>query len=183
MEQIEEKSLEELLSCAEKYSSLYMLIYTGSPESKPGEQRMCQSYLNDIFVQLELRYAQETDIEQRARIICGLFRIIRETIAVVDSEKEHRCYQLCHHLLTDALSHSFASASVMKCIADYLYTCADEEDERFYKFYLFHLDNWTKEWDEKGGWEGITTEEADARLEFIDINSYMMIGDLCINLI
>ena len=131
MEQIEEKSLEELLSCAEKYSSLYMLIYTGSPESKPGEQRMCQSYLNDIFVQLELRYAQETDIEQRARIICGLFRIIRETIAVVDSEKEHRCYQLCHHLLTDALSHSFASASVMKCIADYHNTCADEQEERF----------------------------------------------------
>lgn len=177
METIEGKSVQELVSYAEKYSSLYMQVYVDSLDAGYGVRRVYQSYLNELFTQLELCYAQETDIEQRARIVCGLFHIVRETISVVDSEKEHRCYQLCYQVITDALGCSLSTIPVLKCIADYLYTCPDEEDDRFHKFFLIQLASWAKELNDNGCWEGISSDEAKARLELMDMNSYMLMDD------
>lgn len=179
MKQTERKNIDELVSKAEKYASLYMLLYVDSADAESDVRYACRSCLNDIFVQLESRCEQEVDVEQRARILCGLFHIIRETIAVIDSEKEHRCYQLCHRMMTDALASSLTGIPVLKCIADYLYTCADEEDGRFHKFFFRQLDSWAAEQDANGCWEGLSSEETAARLELMDMRSYMLMDDSC----
>ncbi len=177
METTTEKSVQELLSCAEKYASLYMLIYVDSLDAKYGDRRIYKSRLNDIFTQLELCYAHETDLTERARIVCGLFHIIRETIAVIDREKYLHCHQLCYQVIKDSLARSLSTIPVMKCIADYLYTCSDDEDEQFHKFFISQLETWVKELDDNGCWKGISSDEAKARLELMDMNSYMLMDD------